>query len=506
MDLYLVNNKIPSAVWKTNDINHIYEYIEQFRMQIHPSELTSFVRHCCRNKSSVAEDKLRHFMETSPSTNNENYLRMAIEEKADNCARIITSYGYTRVCRVASILKARFSAQCTLITELCIQDETNMLFKMVCDSKNLLNVSRFLDSHEVNIQYCHYVNLIDTCLSKDMINLFFGKFTVDTMIQACVFENLVNHNELDIAIWFINTHAPNVVIGDVLLNLYFNDGESYEHIIDSITEPQKTNIDDCMMFFVQNDVWNEVMLLHTFGYRFAAKHDEVMLAICDYTINPDSDGTIVLEWFIDIYTTWFDTHDDIKKRMFFFLCGHMSLNVIKLLCNKWKPFDGHEDPLYIECIENSGERNIEVAQWLAELFGEYFIDETTYPDCILYELKRIPLMGKIYRQIAQNPSQGRRLLEIIGGTPHKDPCVVCYDEPDDMAQLNCGHYVCMFCISNWYAKNEEKCPYCRTITQWRECKAIRTRKQILEDNDALMAQDTVTDQQVDKLLEGVWKN
>jgi len=144
------------------------------------------------------------------------------------------------------------------------------------------------------------------------------------------------------------------------------------------------------------------------------------------------------------------------------------------LFDRFKVIDQHtfEDTVYYS--DDSSE-------WTSSEYDsdeDYYSDNEHHEDCVHCQTEHQDEIVKsiIFEMIKNDKSKAYTLFGIKETIVDPDAtCVICYDKPNSLIRLPCGHDHCVDCVCNWYHKNKDLCTYCKQHIHWFLCKKVNRK-------------------------------
>jgi len=320
------------------------------------------------------------------------------------------------------------------------------------------------------------------------------------------YNNLCNSNNNECIKWILSIYTPsNFTMIQSLITMCKNNNPEMIQYINNIIQSKKimTNeiFNDICEFLINEAEYDIFKKIHELNYKIT-NLGSIFACLLSIGASEIVTDTEYFEWFYLTYIDIFEQSMHTKIMTFVHCCEIISVPNIIWLHKRLKLFNNVNDKLYLNCIRTSCRSfNIYVAEWLADLYGEYeisIIDCGHYGDIndIYVTFSKLSKEKIIYKKISQNKLTNYQKFEQLGITKFMDKndkimdCSVCLDSTTDLIKLGCNHYSCVTCLCTWFLENEQVCTYCKADVVWSECKKMYyTVDQVMKNIDESIKAD-----------------
>ncbi len=301
------------------------------------------------------------------------------------------------------------------------------------------------------------------------------------------YNNLCNTNISECIKWILSIYVPSdfVLMQSLITMCKHNNSEMILYINNIIKTKKIMNneiFNDICEFLINEGEFDVLKKLHELNYEIT---NLSIIFSCILTIggSENSNDSVYFQWFYLKYVDIFEQHIQCKTMTFMHCCELVNAQNIDWLHKRLKLFNSI-DKLYLKCMYASCRAfNIYVAEWLANLYGEY---EINIIDCgngfgmddIYITYSKLSKEKILYKKISQDKLTNFQKCEQLKITKFMDKndkildCSICLDTPHDIIKLNCNHFTCITCLCTWFLNKEQLCTYCKTPIIWSECKKI----------------------------------
>ncbi len=301
------------------------------------------------------------------------------------------------------------------------------------------------------------------------------------------YNNLCNTNNNDCIKWILSIYTPSdfVLIQSLITMCKNNNSDMILHINNMIQNKKIINeemVNDICDFLINEGEFEVLKKIHELNYTIT---NLGVIFSCILTIggSENINDTEYFQWFYLKYVDTFEQHIQCKIMTFIHCCELINTSNIAWLHKRLKLFNS-TDKLYLKCMYASCRSfNIYVAEWLANLYGEY---EIAILDCsngidmddIYITFSKFSKEKIIYKKISQEKltnyqkCEQLKITKFMNKNDKISDCSICLDNPSDLIQLNCNHFTCITCLCTWFLNKDQVCTYCKSPVIWSECKKM----------------------------------
>lgn len=348
--------------------------------------------------------------------------------------------------------------------------------------KYLISISKQEIKYEKFLALCVLGNLSDI-QQYYLANNIFLEYKMHN-----AYNKLCDTNNNDCIKWILSIYTPSnfTVIQSLITMCKNNNTDMMNHINDILKSKNIMNneiFNDICEYLINEDEFDTLKKMHELNYKIT-NIGSIFACLLSLGANENASINEYFEWFYLMYVDIFEQNIHHKIMTFVHCCELINVSNIDWIHKRLKLFKDANDKFYLTCMKISCRSfNIYVAEWLANLYGEYEIniidcsDLTDLNDIYITYSKLSP-DKIIYKKISQNKYTTYQKFEKLGITKFMDKndksmdCSVCLDSPQDLVKLKCNHYSCVTCLCTWFLEKEQVCTYCKAKVVWSECKKM----------------------------------